>query len=153
MKAGEGLGFEHQFNPPSSAAAPSCPCPSLSLSLSSSVYCRKHHISVAMDSENHSPELFHAMAAQQEAAMRACLAQQAHVSPADLAYEEGKYAQAALDLAPEAVQACAYDRYHFGRPGTGRIAIGVYWAFLHRWLQVWRVCVRACGLALLYTVS
>jgi len=83
------------------------------------------------------------MAAQQEAAMRACLAQQAHVSPADLAYEEGKYAQAALDLAPEAVQACAYDRYHFGRPGTGRIAIGVYWAFLHRWLQVWHVCVYA----------
>jgi len=97
-----------------------------------------------MDSQNHSPELFHAMASQQEAAMRACFAQHAHVTSASsLAYEEGKYAQAALELPPEAVQACAYDRYHFGRPGTGRIAIGLYWAFLHRWLQVWRVFPQA----------
>ena len=35
-----------------------------------------------------------------------------------------------------ACKACAYDRFHFGQPGSGRIAIGLYHAFLHRWLQV-----------------
>jgi hypothetical protein len=35
-----------------------------------------------------------------------------------------------------AMQACAFDRYHFGRPGTGRIAIGLYSTFLHRWFQI-----------------
>ena len=27
-------------------------------------------------------------------------------------------------------------RYHFGRPGTGRISIGLYVAFLHKWLSL-----------------
>jgi hypothetical protein len=39
-------------------------------------------------------------------------------------------------LSVEAEQACAYDRAHFGRPGTGRISIGIYHAFIHKWLQV-----------------
>lgn len=34
-----------------------------------------------------------------------------------------------------AVQRCAYDRYHFGRNGRGRIAVGLYVAFIARWLD------------------
>jgi hypothetical protein len=86
-----------------------------------------------MGTEGHSPELFHAIATQQAAALRTCFAQRAGwVDPP----APGAFAQAALALPADAVQACAYDRAHFGRPGTGRIAVGVYWAFLHRWLQV-----------------
>lgn len=34
-----------------------------------------------------------------------------------------------------AVQRCAYDRYHFGRNGRGRVAVGLYVAFIARWLD------------------
>lgn len=35
----------------------------------------------------------------------------------------------------DAVLACAHDRLHFGEPGSGRIGIGLYHAFINRWLQ------------------
>lgn len=35
-----------------------------------------------------------------------------------------------------AVQRCAYDRFHFGRNGRGRLGAGLYAAFLGRWLEL-----------------
>lgn len=47
---------------------------------------------------------------------------------------EPPYVETPEALPLRAEQACAYDRYHFGRPGTGRISVGLYHAFLARWL-------------------
>ncbi|KAJ8609236.1 hypothetical protein CTAYLR_008063 [Chrysophaeum taylorii] len=35
-----------------------------------------------------------------------------------------------------AVQRCAFDKFHFGRNGRGRIAVGLYAAYVARWLDV-----------------
>ena len=44
-------------------------------------------------------------------------------------------------------QACAHDRYHFGDPGTGRIAVGLYAAHLSlflRWFERSQLLVLRC---------
>ena len=48
-------------------------------------------------------------------------------------YADSPSSYSSLPVAAE--QACAYDRYHFGRPGTGRIGAGLYHAFLARWFE------------------
>ena len=88
--------------------------------------------SVAFDAEGKSPEDFDAIATAQMAEMRRCFRERA-VSEGGAEVQDHELL---TNLPIRAEQSCAYDRYHFGRPGSGRICIGLYHAFLRRWLEV-----------------
>jgi hypothetical protein len=73
--------------------------------------------SVATSREGKSADDFRLVAQRSVVSMQQCLLQRdARAVLAD---------NSRFTLRLEAEQACAYDRYHFGRPGTGRLAAGM----------------------------
>jgi hypothetical protein len=96
--------------------------------------------SVDFDGEGKSPEDFDSIAMEQMAGMQRCFRERS----AREGVTVGDKFEADLPIYAE--QSCAYDRYHFGRPGSGRICIGLYHAFLQRWFQVRHMCLRTTQL-------
>ena len=88
---------------------------------------------VARGTDGKSPEDFDIIATEQIASIRRCFKER---SLKDGLSSDDYNVGSKLSLYAE--QSCAYDRYHFGRPGSGRLCIGLYHAFLSRWFQVSR---------------
>eukprot|EP00615_Pteridomonas_danica_P011961 CAMPEP_0114346950 /NCGR_PEP_ID=MMETSP0101-20121206/13493_1 /TAXON_ID=38822 ORGANISM="Pteridomonas danica, Strain PT" /NCGR_SAMPLE_ID=MMETSP0101 /ASSEMBLY_ACC=CAM_ASM_000211 /LENGTH=1385 /DNA_ID=CAMNT_0001483933 /DNA_START=329 /DNA_END=4486 /DNA_ORIENTATION=- len=90
-------------------------------------------VAMGTSEEGKTPEAFDVMATEQVNLMHACFAAQSN----NPTLTQADYVKDPSKLPVEAEQACAYDRAHFGRPGTGRINIGIYHAFLYKWFEVY----------------